>query len=95
MCRHSVFGEKRCCSVSPTTLRPTLPVHRTRCYAQLLSCKLCAESQQVQRKCNGTKAAHEIMVKLTPEGESLLIASKFFLPRLTHKKESVENLIKS
>ena len=33
LCRHSVFGKKRCCSVSPTELSPTLLLHGAWSYA--------------------------------------------------------------
>ena len=38
-------GTKRCHSVSPTKLRPTKLVHRTRSYTQLLHCILCTICQ--------------------------------------------------
>ena len=43
---------------------PTLLVHRTWSYAQILHCMLCAKSQKLQLKSTGVKAAHQMMVKL-------------------------------
>ena len=66
MRQHTTFGAKRYCSVSPTKLRPTLLVHRSRKSAQLLRCTLCAVRQQVGHKSTGAKAAQNMLVKLTP-----------------------------
>ena len=54
-------------SVTPTKLRLTLPVHKTRNYAQLLHLTLYAMHQKDQSKSTGTKAAHKMMMKLKPQ----------------------------
>ena len=59
----TAFDAKRCCSVSPTKLCPTLLVLRAWSYAQLLCCTLCTECHQ--HKSNVSKAAHKMMMKLT------------------------------
>ena len=47
-------------------MRPTLLVHRTRSYTQLLCSTLFAVHEKDQRKSTGAKAAHKLMMKLTP-----------------------------
>ena len=57
---------QKCHSVSPAELHPTLLLHRTRSYAQLLQCMLCTVHQRDQHKSTGRKAAHKILVILNP-----------------------------
>ena len=57
-------------SVSPTKLRSTLPVHRTRRSTQLLLSTPYTIPQLDQCKSTCTKAALKTMVKLTPGGRT-------------------------
>ena len=62
---------KKCHSVSPTKLHPTLPVHSTRSYAKHLCFTLNAMGQKDQRKSTGTKADCKMMLKLSPNLNSI------------------------
>ena len=69
---HGVWPE-RCTSVSTTKLVPTLPVHKIRGYAQFLFTMPCAVHQKDQHKSNGTKVAHKMKMKLTPDLDFVII----------------------
>ena len=64
---HKVWCE-RYHSVSPIKLLPTLPVNTTRSYAQLLCSMLSAVCKKDQHRSTAAKAAHKMMMKLTPGG---------------------------
>ena len=56
---------KRCNSVPPTKLCPSLPAHTTGSLAQLLRSMVYAMHQKYQRKSSDAKAAIKMMTKLT------------------------------
>ena len=69
---------KRCHSVLPTKLVPTLLLHTTRSYTQLLPCTFYAVYQNKQLKSTGSNVAHKMLVKLKIE-KIELFRSKIFL----------------